>query len=99
MASDLGWLDAIARDTLVFVVAERLMMYLHEKDGNGAKVERSHPDRTASFRESIGASPVPGTDHHFHAPVSCAALLRRVVRHGCDSPYPFTVSRLAGMLS
>jgi O-methyltransferase involved in polyketide biosynthesis len=30
---DLAWLDAISGDTPVLVVAEGLMMYLHEKDG------------------------------------------------------------------
>jgi len=31
--TDLAWLDAIAGDTPVLVVAEGLVMYLHEKDG------------------------------------------------------------------
>ncbi|MFN8598210.1 MAG: class I SAM-dependent methyltransferase [Anaerolineae bacterium] len=31
--TDVSWLDAIPSDTPVFVVAEGLMMYLHEKDG------------------------------------------------------------------
>jgi O-methyltransferase involved in polyketide biosynthesis len=31
--TDLAWLDAIPGDTPVLVVAEGLMMYLHEKDG------------------------------------------------------------------
>jgi O-methyltransferase involved in polyketide biosynthesis len=43
--TDLAWLDAIPGDTPVLVVAEGLMMYLHEKDG------------TALFRRITGQFP------------------------------------------
>src|SRR5262249_22403327 len=33
LVTDLSWLDAIAGDTPVLVIAEGLVMYLHEKDG------------------------------------------------------------------
>jgi O-methyltransferase involved in polyketide biosynthesis len=49
--TDLAWLDAIPGDTPVFVVAEGLMMYLHEKDGTALlrRITEQFPSGQVAF--------------------------------------------------
>ncbi|MCY1076310.1 hypothetical protein [Archangium lansingense] len=53
----LSWLDAIPGDTPVFVIAEGLMMYLHEKDGTALlrRITEQFPSGQLAFDGYSGA--------------------------------------------
>ncbi len=55
--TDLSWLDAIPGDTPVFVVAEGLTMYLHEKDGTALfrRITEQFPGGQIAFDGYSGA--------------------------------------------